>query len=133
MSQFLVLIVVIIVLLYLMGCECNKESFYDWQTLGVNSGVNEYSKPIGINGHSDCRTPRYQHHHDHSMFININTDNVGCGSCIYNKLDPNFDGVLPDWQWTLQNYGRTIWKSPPLDSEIFTVPEGYEKCSTCQK
>ena len=132
MAQLLVLIVAISVFLYLLGnCGCN-ESFYDWQTLGVDpggKGVCEHPGPIGIHGESDCRTPHYQH--DHSMFIN--TDNVGCGSCIYNKLDPNFDGVLPDWQWTLQNYGNTLFKSPPLDSEIYKVPDGCGECNMCKQ
>lgn len=52
--------------------------------------------------------------------------NVGCGSCIYNPLDPNSDGVLPDWQRTLRVFGKTRYKSPPLDSQVFKVQKECE-------
>lgn len=134
--QLIVVVVFLIVFLYVLNMHgspgrCDScEPFYDWQTQGVDSSkVWEYPGPTSVHGNSDraCTTPHYQH--DHSMFIN--TDNVGCGSCIYNKLDPSFDGVLPDWQWTLQNYGNTIFKSPPLDSDTYRVPDGCKQCSMC--
>ena len=111
--QLLVLIVVLLIFIYLLKNRL--------------SGLSGLSDCQTINGRGDCRTPHYSQ--NHGMFINAN--NVGCGSCIYNKLDPSFDGVLPDWQWTLQNYGNTIYKSPPLDSEIYKIPEGCTECSTC--
>lgn len=129
--QLFILIILLLVFLCLLSKQCKQgEHFYDWQTLGVNptqNGNYEYGGPIGIQG-GGCKTPRYQH--DHSMFIN--TDNVGGGSCIYNKLDPSFDGVLPDWQWTLQKYGNTMYKSPPLDSVTHKVPAGCEECNSCK-
>lgn len=130
MQLYLILVIIAVLIISLNYCNKYEESFYDWQTLGVDSRVHEYSGPLNVNKDTsgkDCRTPHYRH--IHPMFIN--TDCVGCGSCIYNKLDPNFDGVLPDWQWTLQNFGNTLFKSPPLDSEIYTVPEGCDKCKTC--
>lgn len=94
--KVLTLVVVLILLANFMQCSsCAKEPFYDWQTLGT----------------TDHRFPHYRNEHP----IFFDTEHVGCGSCIYNKLDPNFDGVLPDWQYTLQKYGNTIWKSPPLE------------------
>lgn len=79
----------------------------------------EYTGPDSIMGIGDCRYPHYRN--EHPMFIN--TKNVGCGSCIYNPLDPSYDGVLPDWQMKLRLGGGMSqgWKSPPLDSEAFHV------------
>ncbi len=123
----LLFIVIILIAIVLLRTNKHFEHFYDWQTLGVDdTKVFEHHDAIGINGHSDCRTPHYQH--DHAMFIN--TDCVGCGSCIYNPLDPSSDGVLPDWQVLLRMYGNTRYKSPPLDSEIYTV-HGDCKCNPC--
>jgi hypothetical protein len=92
-------------------------------------GVIEYSGPQNIMGVGDCRIPHYMH--KHPMFIN--TDNVGCGSCIYNPLDPSYDGVLPDWQMRLRLGGGMSqgWASPPLDSEMFHVTN--KKCEKCEK
>jgi len=116
--QILVIIAVLILFSYFMKCSsCSKESFHDWQITG----------PVSIQGTKDCRYPHYSQ--DHPMFMNKNS--LSCGSCIYNALDQNFDGVLPDWQYTLQAHGNTIWKSPPLDSEIYKVPDDCSSCTMC--
>ena len=64
----------------------------------------------------DGRFPNYRNIHH----VFIDPTNGGCGSCIYNKLDPNSDGVLPDWQRKLMAHGMNNgYASPPLDNDKY--------------
>lgn len=65
----------------------------------------------------DNRFPDYQQQSpDNQLQLFIDRKCVGEGSCIYNPLDEiASDGVLFDWQRHLRKYGKSMFKSPPLD------------------
>lgn len=100
--------------------EIKKESFYDWQTLGVDPSKHHESKVAHGIRYKNPSYPHYLHLPEHQMFLDPKC--VGEGSCIYNKNPPS-DCVLPDWQCIKDCFPK--WSDPPLDSDIFDFQKRY--------
>lgn len=85
----------------------------------VEESLHRYIKYMNLDNGcfvGDGRFPNYRNIH----YVFIDPTNGGRGSCIYNKLDPNSDGVLPDWQRKLMAHGMNNgYASPPLDSDKY--------------
>lgn len=109
------ILIVLIVLTCIIFLKIS--SYYYLQKTLFNNGQQTYSSD-----HNCCK-------HVRGIDICINPPGYGDDSCIYKTLDPNSDGVLPDWQLTLRKFGKTRFKSPPLDSEIFEFSKGYKHCA----
>lgn len=74
----------------------------------------------------DVRFPNYGSTNNPYRFIDERC--VGEGSCIYNPIDPGADGVLFDWGLHVQKYGKSLYRSPPLDP--IEYEEAYRCCPT---